>query len=202
MTVKRAAPTVGHAARTDAHEQWRTSRPARARSRWGAVFATLIASVLCTQTAAAGPNSHEADRHIAAPIAAVWARLADTQTWPAFTPGLKRIVDEPGVGNTHRARFEVQRLGIKVHYWVTIEMLPEQGIVRIDLDREGGSAIDALSTRWHLTSSPDGRATHVVLASHFRSGMPVPGFIEDRILRASIEATLDGLAQQVIEPTL
>jgi carbon monoxide dehydrogenase subunit G len=172
------------------------------RRSLSAVLALALASQLVPHAASAGPHYSAADRDIPAPIEAVWAELADMQSWSAFTPGLQRIVGGAVDGETRRVRFEVKSHGFALHYWANIEMQREQGIVRIELDHAGGNDIDALSTRWHLTPTDDGRGTRVELVSHFKSGMPIPGFIEGHVLQSSIEATLEGLAEQVAERTL
>jgi len=159
----------------------------------------LAAAFLLSAPAESRAEAYErnAGRDIPAPFPVVWAKLAEPGRWPAFTPGLHRIERQAANGLPDTWRFVVASHGFTLAYSARIELRRQAGTIRIVLDERAQSDIEALVTEWRLTASADGRSTWVELESHFRSGMPVPGFLEAAALGRSVEATLARLAELV-----
>ena len=172
---------------------------AQPRSNTLAALVVLSACALAGTAGAAEPHFREAARHVDAPVEAVWAMLADAEDWTAFTPGLRRVAAERIDGDAGTYRFDFVRHGFDISYSARVAYSADRREIHISLEQDAPRDIEALRSSWRLVGSPDGRSTRVELRSHFRSGMPVPGFIEGRALAASLEGTLDRLEERLAD---
>ena len=159
----------------------------------------LVLSLIASPALAAQPDPAPSDlrfeRRVDAPFAAVWATLMDFESWPAFIPALDSIECEREGDDRWISVQTAAKLGYRVRYQVVIRAERERGRIDLALDPRVKNDIEAFRNVWQVTAQDDG-TTRVELTSVFRSGL-LPDFLEERIVRRSVEAAVDAVALEI-----
>lgn len=126
----------------------------------------------------------------------VWTVLTDFDAWTQTFPEIERV----DVRRLNDDRVEVAHatssFGWKVRYTAVHHLEPERGRIDIALDSSYPHDIADLRGRWQLSEARDG-ATRIELWLRVDSGLPIPGFVERRLVSRSAADTVEALAREV-----
>jgi ribosome-associated toxin RatA of RatAB toxin-antitoxin module len=141
-------------------------------------------------------KSFRASTVILAPPSEVWTVLTDFDAWPETFPTRGHMeVQRVAEGRIAVAR-RTSRLGWEVHYTALHAIEAEHLRIGMSLDVTRPHDIDALSGSWQVRAGHAGTAL-VELTLRFDSGLPIPDFVEQRLVRHSVEDAVDALAREV-----
>lgn len=129
----------------------------------------------------------------------VWAVLTDFEIWPELFEEIQRVDVEPlgdGIVSLHQAS---RRFGWAVEYTAVSTLRPEQGRIEIRLNRDAPADIADLHSLWEVRPTEGGRATRVALHLRLDSGLPIPRWMERRMLERSVHDSVRGVASATLE---
>ena len=132
-----------------------------------------------------------------APVAAVWALLADGATWPAWSSFDAFEVVEPGpdggrLGSVHELRKGRRQRTVER----VVELVPER---RFAYELVSGLPLDGYRASVDLAPTPDGGTT-IRWRSHFRPRTPGTGWFWRLALGRFVQQTADALARGAEAP--
>ncbi|MFQ5667673.1 MAG: SRPBCC family protein [Candidatus Binatia bacterium] len=142
-------------------------------------------------------SSVEASAIIPYPAARVWDVLADFESRPDFTPGLKESHLVRVDGNRVWLAQRVRVLWVNIRYQIIGTVDPEKGLMTWVLDKNVAHDIDRSEGSWQLAPLPEGPRTLVRYQARVDTGQPVPGFIERFLVGRSLPKIVSGLRAEV-----
>jgi ribosome-associated toxin RatA of RatAB toxin-antitoxin module len=156
----------------------------------------LAASVAIFFTAA-GAHAEGPSRSIdvSAPAEIAWQVLTDFASWPRFMPSIVHLgVRELG-GSEVALRHETETLGYQVAF--TARTRVDREALRLDLrlDESEPTDLAEMDATWRVVAL-DGGGSRIEFRSAVRSGA-VPAFLERRMLKKSVETTLEAVAAEI-----
>jgi len=125
----------------------------------------------------------------------VFEVLGDVQAWPAYMPDLERIEVEPlgpnrlAVRQTHR----VLGRSVRTHSIAVVDS--QRRRIVLALAPDAPQDVEIMTAEWRVSEDGSG-GTRIELRSTVRTGLPVPGFLERRVVARSIEASARALRDE------
>jgi len=157
-------------------------------------------AILTSETS--GPDPHD-QRSVAAagiihyPPGQVWSVVTDFESRPHYVSNTKEV----HITRIEGARVWVaQRLRIlltSIRFAVICTLDPEHGSVRWTLDQNAEHDIAGTTGSWQLVPVANGRETFVSYRAWIDSGRPVPGFIENFMLKRTLPGLIAGVRDEV-----
>lgn len=149
-----------------------------------------------------GNRSHQERRVSAAaiirfPPESVWQALADFERRPEFLPGAKEIRVVKIDGNRIWLDERVKVLLMSIRYRVINTLEPQIGAMSWVLDKSAPHDIADTEGAWRVTGISDSRHTLVSYRVRVATGQPIPGFLEDLVVKHSLPDLIGGLRDEV-----
>ncbi len=127
----------------------------------------------------------------------VWAVLADFEHRPAFLPGAKEIRVIRHEGNRVWLDEHVKVLLVSVRYRVINTLEPQLGAMSWILDKTAPHDIADTEGAWRVTALDAGARTLVTYRVRVETGQPLPGFLENLLVKHSLPDLIEGLRAEV-----
>lgn len=129
-------------------------------------------------------------RTTTAPPENVWRVLADSRTWPRWTPIEEHTLVKPGGadGRGEVRRFKTGRIEVSEEI---VEVRPSERLSYVLLE---GLAVKDYRADIDLTGLERGRGTRISWHTTFRPKIPGTGWVHKRALERATEEFIDGLA--------
>lgn len=139
------------------------------------------------------PKRIEVSAHTSAPPSVVFARLADAQTWPRWSPIERAVVESPGregvLGEVRR--FETGRVTSREE---VVEVAPDRRLSYILL-----SGLPLADYRADIDLKPEAGGTLITWRSSFRATQPGSGWLYKLFLKRFLRRMVEGLARATSE---
>jgi ribosome-associated toxin RatA of RatAB toxin-antitoxin module len=177
----------------DGHQEQRGGRGLRAIA---GALAILAVAGLAPLRAAAESQDVESTIEVDAPLEVVWHVLTDFASWPRFVPNLKHIDVLGSAEQPTALRYQTESIGISVDFTARTDVRADLHRLDLALDESAANDITAMRASWQLTALGDGRV-RIQFRSEVESGQPVPQFIQRRVVRESVEATIRNFTSEV-----
>jgi ribosome-associated toxin RatA of RatAB toxin-antitoxin module len=117
----------------------------------------------------------------------VWSVLTDFETWPQVFQEIQHVEVEHRGGDTVAVRQSSVSYGWAVEYTALSTFIPERGRIEMALDPNAKHDVEVVQGFWQLQPLAEGRVTRVALHISIESGLPIPRWLERRMLRSSLE---------------
>lgn len=156
------------------------------------IAASVALFVFASGARAEGPSG-TAD--VDAPAELAWQVLTDFAAWPRFMPSLVQVgVREVGESEL-KLRHETESMGFEVAFTAHAEVDADALRLRLRLDESEPTDLAAMEATWQVVPLAAG-GVRIEFQSDVRSGA-VPAFIERRIVKKSVEATVEAVAAEI-----
>jgi ribosome-associated toxin RatA of RatAB toxin-antitoxin module len=165
-------------------------RRSYSKSQWDALVAGEIVSA--ASRAADGQHAQASGIIQYAP-GDLWPLLVDFESRPDYLPGAREVRILRVVGNRVWLAEHVKILFVSIRYRVINTLDPASGSVSWVLDDTAENDIAATAGSWQLVPVLGGRHTLVRYRNVLDTGQPVPGAIEQVLLKRSLPQMIGGL---------
>ncbi len=126
----------------------------------------------------------------------VWSVLTDFDAWPRVFSDIQSVVVQPLDSGSVSVRRSNLRFGWSIEYTSVSTPRPEQGRIEFRLDPNHRHDVAEVSGVWEIRPSTDGAMTRLALYSRVESGLPIPRFVERRLLQSSLEHRIAEVAAE------
>ncbi|HYD49156.1 MAG TPA: SRPBCC family protein [Terriglobales bacterium] len=188
-----APPKVGRALDQETIRGWYTP-PQWAALERGEI---LIAGGEGEDTATLHRRRHRATAIIAHTPEQVWLALTDFESRPRFLPGAKEIRIVRLEGNKVWLDERVRLPLLSIHYRVINTLEPELGSMSWILDKSAPHDIADTDGGWLVSALDGGSRTLVTYRVRVDTGQPLPGFLENLLVKRSLPDLIAGLRHEV-----
>jgi hypothetical protein len=126
----------------------------------------------------------------------VWSVLTDFDARPKVFREVQSVAVQRIDAGVVSVRQSNLRFGWSIRYTTVSTLRPELGRIEVRLDPSYPHDIADLSGVWEIRPTTDSAKTRVSLYLRLDSGLPIPHFVERRMLRHSVEHSVAAVAAE------